>query len=390
MMDDALSPQALNRARWASMAVFFMAGMLYATWGVHIPEVRDKFRLDAGALSVALLAVAIGSVLPMFVCGAWVSRVGAKKGSRIAGLTMITASVLFPFMPFYPLLLLDLAVIGFGLSALDIAMNAEAAVVEQAIGRPIMSSMHGVFSVGGLCGAAIGSALIDWGAPPQLHVVLMGAIGIVALTWALRSYLPATCHSPPAHDMGSSQRWRSRRLWALGSLAFIAMLAEGGVYDWVNIFLRDVMHATPALGAAGYGAFAAGMAVGRLSGDAVRKTLGAQRLMLASAVIALVGVSVALWSGLGAISVCGFLFFGLGLANVMPVLFAASANVANIPAAQGLAHVAGLAYFGLLSGPVLIGAVAQRMNLRCGISVIVACTVVLLVCAPRIIRRLGL
>jgi hypothetical protein len=81
---------------------------------------------------------------------------------------------------------------------------------------------------------------------------------------------------------------------------------------------------------------------------------------------------------------------GLGLANMMPVLFAAAARVDGIHAAEGLAHVAGLAYFGLMLGPVIIGGVAQVTNLSIGLSVVAACSALIAVTGPRVLRWLKL
>jgi MFS family permease len=84
----------------------------------------------------------------------------------------------------------------------------------------------------------------------------------------------------------------------------------------------------------------------------------------------------------------GFTLMGLGLANMMPVLFAAAASVKGIHAAEGLAHVAGLAYFGLLLGPVIIGAVTQVTSLPIGLSVVAICSALIALVGPKVLRRL--
>jgi fucose permease len=378
-------------ARYSTMAVFFVAGMLYASWGVHVPTVRDKFQLSPGSLSIALLAVAVGSIFAMLVTGPWIARVGTRTACLAGGLGMTVCAALILFAPFYWLLLIVLALFGFSMATLDVAMNAEASAVEQALARPIMSSLHGMFSVGGMAGAAAGGVLLAHGMPPVAHLLLASAISVIVLLAAMPAVLPHVRHADDAHGArSSSNRWRSRALWALGGLALIALIAEGAMYDWATVYMRDVVRATPALSSAAYAAFTGGMAAGRFGGDAVRARFGAPQLVFASAALAFVGMVAALLLPDTVATLIGFTLMGLGLANMMPVLFAAAARVKGVSAAEGLAHVAGLAYFGLLLGPVLIGGVAQVSTLPIGLSVVAACAALIALVGPRLMQRLKL
>ena len=158
------------------MAVFFIAGMLYASWGVHVPTVRDKFQLSPGSLSVALLAVAVGSIVAMLTNGPWIGRVGTRRACLAGGIGMTICAALILVAPFYWLLLVVLALFGFGMATLDVAMNAEASAVEEALERPIMSSLHGMFSVGGMAGAAAGGAMLAHGMAPAAHLALASVV----------------------------------------------------------------------------------------------------------------------------------------------------------------------------------------------------------------------
>ncbi|MGH8777472.1 MFS transporter [Paraburkholderia sp.] len=380
---------ARNRARTATMALFFIAGMVYASWGVHVPTVRDRFHLNPALLSVALLAVAVGSITAMATNASWIARVGSRRACLTGGLVMSVCGALILVVPSYWLLLIVLMIFGAGMATLDVAMNAEASAVEIALGRPIMSSLHGMFSVGGMAGAAIGGALLARGMAPAVHLALASAISALVLLAACPSVLPHVPHAehPDAHAPRAN-RWRSPALWALGIFALIALIAEGAMYDWATVYMRDVVLATPAVASAAYAAFSGGMAAARFAGDAVRARFGAPQLIMASASLACVGMIAALLLPNPVIAMAGFTLMGIGLANMMPVLFAAAARVEGIHAAEGLAHVAGLAYFGMLLGPVIIGGVAQATNLTIGLSVVALCAALLAVTGPRMLRRL--
>ncbi|MBN3812664.1 MFS transporter, partial [Paraburkholderia sp. Ac-20347] len=172
----ALPAARRHRARIATMALFFVAGMMYASWGVHVPTVRDKFHLNAAMLSYALFAVAGGSIAAMTSIGTWIARVGSRRACFAGGITMSVCGALILVVPYYWMLIVVLAAFGIGMATLDVAMNAEASAVEEAVGKPIMSGLHGMFSLGGMAGAAIGGALLARGMAPALHLLLASAL----------------------------------------------------------------------------------------------------------------------------------------------------------------------------------------------------------------------
>jgi fucose permease len=302
---------------------------------------------------------------------------------------MAVCGALILVVPTYWLLLPVLAGFGVGMATLDVAMNAEASAVEKTMGRPIMSSLHGMFSVGGMAGAAVGGALLAHGMAPALHLALASAIVTLVLIAACPAVLPHVPHAEhPDSATPRANRWRSPALWMLGAIALIALVAEGAMYDWATVYMRDVVVSSPAVASAAYAAFSGGMAAARFAGDAVRARFGAPQLVMASASLACVGMVGALLLPYPVTAMTGFTLMGLGLANMMPVLFAASTRVNGIHAAEGLAHVAGLAYFGLLLGPVVIGGVAQITNLSIGLSVVALCAALVAAVAPRVLRRL--
>jgi fucose permease len=384
-----LPPAARRRARFATMALFFIAGMAYATWGVHVPTVRDKFHLDPAALSVALFLLTCGSIVATVSTAKWITRVGTRRASLAGGFVMSASMALILAVPTYWALLPVLAIFGAGMATMDVAINAEASAVEQALERPIMSSLHGMFSIGGMVGAGIGGVALAHGLSSLVHMGLAALACVFVLLLACPAVLPHVPHTEHHHEGARQSRWRSPVLWALGAVALIALIAEGAMYDWAAVYMRDVVHSTPAFASAGYAAFTGAMAAGRFAGDLVRARFGAVQLVFASASLAFAGMVGALLLPFSVTALIGFAMMGLGLANMMPVLFAAAMRVKGIHAAEGLAHVVSIAYVGLLFGPVLIGGVAQATNLSIGLSVVALCTALVAFIGPRVLKRLG-
>ena len=147
--------------------------------------------------------------------------------------------------------------------------------------------------------------------------------------------------------------------------------------DWSGVYLRGVRHVPPAAAALGYSAFSACMVAMRFAGDRVRRAIG-DGGVLAGAFVAAAGLASVLlvppgtpWAKIGAMTgemagaIAGFGVAGLGVANVVPALFALAGT--RGPGAVGVATTLG--YAGVLAGPPLFGAVAQATSLEGAIGV---------------------
>jgi fucose permease len=190
-----------------------------------------------------------------------------------------------------------------------------------------------------------------------IAAVVLSVVGIIAAFWLL----------PPAADVkseGASFARPTGPLLGLGILAFICLMGEGAMADWSAVYLRFVVGADAAMAAAGFAAFSMLMAVGRLLGDKLIHLLGSVWMLRFGSLLAAVGFALALAVGDPLLSIVGFGLVGLGLANVVPVLFRAGAAVPGVAPGTGIAAVATLGYCGFLGGPPLIGFTAEVITLQ--------------------------
>jgi MFS family permease len=235
-------------ARIATSAIFFINGVAAANWLVRIPLVKVQLGASDGELGLALLGLPVGSLVAMPFAG-WLV---AQRGSRPVTLAMtlgLCASLPLPALaPSLALLPMMLALLGGFMGALDVAMNAQGAAVELRSGRPIMSSFHAAFSLGGMAGAVTGGLAAAAGAGPAWHLVaaaaLLGAAGFLASRWLL----PA---SADAVAGGAGFAWPGRAIAGLGTAAFCVLLAEGAMADWSAVYLHETVGTGPGLAASG-------------------------------------------------------------------------------------------------------------------------------------------
>ncbi|WP_338299540.1 MFS transporter [Pandoraea sputorum] len=401
-------------ARAATMALLFCSGFLYATWGVHVPTVKAMFALNDASLSVAMFAVAGGAIVTMSRMARWVGRAGSQRASLHSGIALALTSALILSMPSYWGLVGWLALYGAANATYDVAVNAQAATLEARYRKPIMASLHGCFSLGGMAGALAGGAWLAHHGSPQWHIGL-AALGcavviVVGARFMQRDMMPGEApvlqagagegseggeggegphkHTPPPALDEVSRRKLHRKLTGFGILAFLGLVVEGAMYDWTAVYMREVVLAQGAWIGAGYAAFSVGMAAGRFGGDPVRARMGGARLLRVSSLLCVGGVLLALFWREPAAVVAGFALAGLGLSNVMPVMFAASGEVARgagMASAEAIAVMAKLAYLGLLVGPVLIGAIAHGISLPFALGAGLLCIVPIALLAPKML-----
>ena len=358
-------------SRCAVSALFFVNGAILASWVPYVPMVKQRLGIGDGLLGVVLLFMAIGALGALPFAGTLVGRLGSRTVSVGAGLGLCLSLPLPVLAPTPFLAALALLFFGAFNSTLDVAMNAQAVEVEQRRGRALMSSFHAMFSVGGLAGALLSSVIIAAGVGAADHILAAALLGSVAILIA-RSALIAVAPSPSPVFVRPT-----RGLLGLGVLALCALLAEGAIGDWSAVYLMDSRGASQSVAAAGFAAFSLAMAGGRFAGDHVARRLGAACLLRLSGALAAGGLLLALIVNEPVIAIAGFGLVGLGVANLIPVIFSAAGRAYAVAPGHGLAAVATTGYVGFLAGPPAIGLAAEVAGLPAALGIVaLACAAV--------------
>jgi MFS family permease len=375
------------RARAATTAIFLANGSGIGAWAASIPGIKQALRLSDAALGLGLLAFAAGAILTMPLAGWLGVRFGSHRLTIFASVAFGAALLLPGIASTLPVLMLATLVLGASNGVMDVAMNAHATAVQRIWNSAIMSSFHAAFSLGGLLGAAGIGMLLAHGLGVRSCLALAAAwVGAVTLTASLAGL---------SRDLGATLirvegvpgfAWPDASLLGIGLLAFLSMLIEGAVADWSGVFLATVAGASAAGAAAGYAAFSIAMAVGRLLGDRSVRNLGTVRALRLGAGLTAFGIAFAL--ALGQVGgIIGFALVGLGMANIVPVLFTAAGRVKATAPSVGVAMAATLGYAGFLAGPPIIGFIAEAVGLRLALAILVLAAVIVAALAGRALAR---
>ncbi len=367
----------------ALRAQFFVLGVMFATWGVHVPTVKGHYGLGEQALAIAMLASGVGALMALAQAGRIVGRWGPRAVSAVMGVLCCASVACLLAWPAYGAMLAVMLVFGITGSLLDVAINTEATEIERLAAKPLMSGFHGMFSLGGMAGASLGSAAPALGLSPQGHLLLATGVGAAVVLLASRAMLPV-----PEKEAGEKHPLSLPRgpLLLLGVLASMGLIAEGAMYDWSVLFMKQERASSASTAALAYASFSGAMAVGRFGGDWVRARVSPGRLMRASGVLAAAGMALALAVPSAEVALLGFACVGLGLSNVVPVLFSAASQTPGVSPAHGIAAVSGVGYLGMMAGPPLIGLIAEHASLGAGLVVVVVFAVFMAASARRAMR----
>jgi fucose permease len=381
MTADSSDSIAVARATWAVRLQFFVAGVLFASFGVHVPTIKLHYALGEQALAIAMLAAGVGAVATLTQAGRWVGRLGARRAALLSGGATALCLALLLSSHAYAGLLAVMVVFGVGTSLFDVSINAAAGELEQRAGRSLMSGFHGMFSLGGMVGAGLGSLLLSHEVGGTTHLVAMAVLGAAAIGGAGAVMLRTIAGS----DAKGGFELPRGLLALLGVLGALGLIAEGAMYDWSVLYMKQELASDASFAALAYASFSAAMAAARFGGDWIRERLSPAVLMSGSAALAAVSMAAVLLIGHPTVALVGFALVGFGFANVVPVLFSAAAKVDANPA-HGIAVVASVGYLGMMAGPPLIGIIAEHASLTLGLATVSLFAGILAVAAPRALR----
>jgi MFS family permease len=374
-----------SAARWATVAAFFLNGTVFGVWATQIPLLKNRLDLSPAVLGAALLCLAVGALTAMIASGPLLGRIGSAPVTRVTALLFAGLLPLPALVPDVVTLCIVLALFGASGGTMDVAMNAQGALVERRLGRPIMSSLHGMWSLGGLAGAGLGGLLLPL-MPAAAQAGLVSA-GLLVPFLTLQGRFLADRNAG-----GGGLVLPDRRTLLLGLLAALSFMSEGAILDWSAIHLRDDLGAPASIAGMGFGVFSAAMAAGRFSGDRLRHRFGGATLMRGGGFLAATGLGLVLAGGLVGdgiplLAIVGFGLTGIGLSNVVPVLFSTAGAVESGHPDHAVAAVSTMGYAGVLTGPPLVGFIAQATSLGTAFAMIALLALGMAAAAARAVPR---
>jgi MFS family permease len=320
--------------------------------------------------------MAIGALIAQPTAGYMIGRVGSRTVTSVMALLFCAAIILPGLASSLPLLMAALFLVGAANGGLDVAMNAQAAIVERQYGRSIMNSFHAMWSVGGLVGAALGGLAAARAVSVSPHFLIVAALGAIVMLVALRGLIS---DGPVAGSHDPHFALPTRALLPMGVVALCALICEGAIGDWGAIYLREGMGSPAAVAAVGYSVFALMMAGGRFTGDWLTTRFGSGHIVRAGGALVVAGISLVLVGGAPWVAIIGYGLVGAGVSCIFPLILSAAARTPGVAPGTGIAAMATAGYTGFLLGPPIIGFLAEAISLRGALGVLALFGVLIIV-----------
>jgi len=352
---------------------------LFGSWVAHIPYVKAKLHLSDSELGLLLFAMPAGLLVMNPLTGWIIARLGEARTCFWSAIG-ISLSICIPLnAPNPAVLAIGLFLLGLNAALINVAMNTCATNLERAQGIVIMSSCHGMWSLGGLLGSGIAGAVIALHVSPPIHVMVMAGL-VLLMTFFLQPLIarvPSTSQAEPDEKTAdapariqqpqSSFVRPNRDLLLMILIGLALAMGEGAAFDWSAVYLRETLGSSNQIAALGFASFSLTMTGFRFMGDAIIPKIGAKRWLQIGGMVAASGLFFAIALPYPPTALLGFALLGAGCSLGAPILYAAALRVPGIPPAAGLATFATFSFIGFLAGPPLIGFVAEGFGLYYGL-----------------------
>nr|WP_233173683.1 MFS transporter [Pedobacter sp. ASV19] len=372
---DMNNNQTAIKAKTATQYIFLVCGFTLSSWAPMVPFAKERLHLNDGNLGLLLLLLGAGAISMMPLSGYLSKRYGTRLVILISGLV---AAVFLPMLLLMPnpwMMGAALFIFGGGIGVIDVAMNSHGIHVQNQYGRPIMSSLHGLFSVGGLCGSLGLGLLMRAGLDPLTAAISISMLLIAILLLKYKSLFSKKYEDNlPENNTYKEQKTKTRSGWLspsvifLGAACFAIFLSEGAMLDWSALFLKESRGINAELAGVGYATFSIAMAAMRLLGDRIVERLSGKTVVVAGGLIAASGIFIAVATPWISATLLGFVLLGVGAANIVPVFFSEGGRLKGIPASAAIPAISTMGYAGQLAGPALLGFIAYHFSLTAALT----------------------
>ncbi|MBC7884093.1 MAG: MFS transporter [Saprospiraceae bacterium] len=354
-----------NKKCLAVGAAFFLLGFLFGNWATLIPFVKSYYGIDDGVLGLMLLCLPLGAMTFNPFAAMLIQRYSMQQVTS-AGMFALSLAYMIPLsLPYVFMVPAGLVIIGVTMTTLNISANTMASSLEQTENVNIMSTCHGMFSVGLMIGSLMRSLTLIFGISETLHMLIMCGVGILLSLFAVKVIIQI----PSQTLINESIPGKFRLILPKGPLLVIIIISvcinvtEGSMVDWASLYMKEIVRTNPYFvgwGLFGYSSF---MALGRFFGDGIIPVYGKNKILTYGAFLAFSGLLLAILLPYTWTSIAGFALVGLGVSCGSPILYAAAARYPGMPHAGGLAIMNTFAMGGFLLGPVVIGFISDFSSL---------------------------
>jgi len=352
------TPQQLRRA---NAVFFFLSGLGYATWASRIPDIQKQLNLNEAELGGILFAMPMGLMLTVPLTGLLLSKFSSRTIMLIGGVLFAIDLGVLGFCTSVWQLVIVLFLLGASRNLFNISTNAQAVAVQSLYDRSIMASFHGIWSVAGFVGAAIGYLAVHYGIGTAYHLPAVSIILIACSFWFISGTIYQKPISQPKRKLLALPE---KSLITFALICFCCMACENAMYDWSGVYFEKVIHVSKGNATEGFVVYMIAMALGRFVGDAIVNRFGIKNMLRGSGVFVFMGLMLSVMFPNQLSAALGFIMVGFGVSCIVPMVFHLAGRSKTMSSGTALASISSIGYLGFLLVPPFVGFVAEAINLR--------------------------
>lgn len=363
-----MRPDNIGYSRISVAILFFLCGLIFASWASRIPIFKDVFHLNEAQLGGVLFMLPLGSFIALPFAGWAVDRFGSRRMATLSSIGYVISLCSLALAGNIFMLSVGLFIFGFLGDTLNIAMNTQGLDVQRVYNKPILSSFHGLWSVGALCGALVGGWTLKQQISTSIHFLLV-LVPVIVVAVAQNFFL-----MPDGEQKEDGRKLLAlpdRSLWIIGVICLCCTICEGAMADWSALYYEEVLDDPSRVSTYAFTAYAFTMAIGRFSGDRLIMALRYKNVLILDGILISAGMTIALVSRLPMLVIIGFSMVGFGVSTVIPISYTMAGRSTTMKASVALAAVSTIGFTGFLIGPPLIGFIAHESSLRIALAMVI-------------------
>ena len=347
--------------------LFSASSLVFGTWVAAIPGIKHRLGFTDASLGLSLLLSPLGALTGVALSTKIFSKLSVGKW-MILGYASLSIIMILQINSINRLMFW-ICLYCFGMNGFlnGVSVNTTVGFLEKKYNRRMMSTCHGLYSLGGSISAALATIFFALGLSPRWQIVFVVAIIFTVLFFNRRHLLS---HDRIIHS-GSGLKFPSLSILSISFLCMVVFMSEGCVADWSAIYLRESLHGAKEIMGLGYAGFSAAMTIGRFNGDDIITKFGSKKVVITGALFAATGFLIVVLTPAVPIAIAGYVLIGFGCCCIVPVLFSAATTIPGVSAVEGFAMVTTGGLIGFLTGPSVIGFIAEKINLSTGLSLLV-------------------
>lgn len=350
-----------SKLRFACGMFFFISGFGYSSWASRIPSIQQHLHLNEAQLGAVLFALPIGLMLTIPLTAKMLKHFSSRSIMMVGAVAFNLLLCVPGFTVYVWQLVIMLFFFGSARNIFNLSINAQAVGVQSFYDRSIMVTFHGIWSLAGFAGAAVGFLMVSHNVAASWHLLIVG-IAMVILSII---FYPMAYHEKPVVKASTSGfRLPDKHLLKFSLICFASMACENTMYDWSGIYFQKAIHATKPAATAAFVVYMIAMTIGRFTGDKLVELIGIKKVLSLNGILILTGLLVSVLLPYPITAYIGYAMVGLGVSCVVPLVFSMAGKSQSMNTGQALAAISTVGYLGFLIIPPTVGFVAQALGLR--------------------------